>query len=163
MADFEVRPLTAEHRRAAEEFAAKIPHGEKGFIDRSLLSQVSVASWTQRTAARRTGAFIGGDMVAIMTVNPQPGWMNKVGELRLVVLPEARGQGLATALADRAVEVAKEMELNKLYVEILESLQRVTEMFVRIGFEREAVLRNHVIDGEGRAGNLCIFSRFLNE
>jgi GNAT superfamily N-acetyltransferase len=162
VSEFELRPLTADHRRAAEAFAAKIPQGERAFIDRSVLNQVSVAGWTQRTNARRTGAFIGDDMVAILTVNPQPGWMSRVGEVRLVVLPEARGLGIATALAGRAVEIAGEMDLDKLYVELLEGLDRVIDMFVAHGFEREATLRNHVIDGEGRPGNLCILSRFLN-
>ncbi len=163
MSNFELRPLTADHRRAAETFAARIPHGERAFIDRSLLSQVSVAGWTQRTGARRTGAFIGDEMVAILTVNPQPGWMSRVGELRLVVLPEARGQGVAKALADRAVVVAREMELSKLYVEVLESLTRVVDMFTALGFELEATLRDHVVDGDGRPGNLCVLSRFLDE
>lgn len=162
MPDFDLKPLTADHRRAAEAFAARIPQGDRAFIDRSLLSQVSVAGWTQRTGARRTGAFIGDDMVAIMTVNPQQGWMKEVGELRLVVLPEARGKGLATALADRAVAVATEMELRKLYVEVLESQRRVIDMFTALGFEQEAVLRDHVVDGDGRPGSLCILSRFLS-
>lgn len=162
MSDFELKPLTADHRRAAEAFAAKVPHGERAFIDRSLLSQVSVAGWTQRTGARRTGAFIGDEMVAIMTVNPRAGWMSKVGELRLVVLPQARGQGVATALANRAVEVATEMELSKLCVEVLERLDAVIAMFTSLGFEREATLRDHVVDGDGHPGNLCILSRFLS-
>ena len=79
----------------------------------------------------------------------------------LVVLPEARGQGLATQLANRAVEVATEMGLSKIYVEVLEQLDRVIDMFVNLGFEREATLRDHVVDGDGRSGNLCILSRFL--
>ena len=161
MSGFELRPLNADHRHAAETFAAKIPQGERAFIDRALLSQVLVASWTQRTPARRVGAFIGDEMVAILTVNPGQGWMSKVGEVRLVVLPEARGQGIAKAMADRAVSLADEMELNKLCIEVLASLDRVIDMFIAVGFEREAVLRNHVIDGDGQPGDLCILSRFV--
>jgi ribosomal protein S18 acetylase RimI-like enzyme len=89
--------------------------------------------------------------------------MSEVGEVRLIVLPEARGKGIATALARRAVEVAEELELRKLYIEVLERLDRVIDMFVGIGFEREATLRDHVVDGEGRPGNLCILSRFLRQ
>lgn len=161
MSRFELRPLTADHRGAAEAFAARIPQGDRAFIDRSLLNQAMVAGWTQRSLARRVGAFIGDDMVAILTVNPGQGWTSKVGEVRLVVIPEARGLGIATALADRAVELAVEMELSKLYIEVLEVLAPVIDMFVAIGFEREAVLRDHVLDGDGRPGNLCILSRFL--
>lgn len=163
MSDFDIKPLTADHRQAAEAFAAKIPHGDRAFIDRSLLSQVSVAGWTRRSTARRTGAFVGDEMVAIMTVNQRAGWMHRVGELRLVVLPEARGQGLAPRLAHRAVDVAREMELSKLYVEVLEQLEQVVAMFITLGFIQEAVLRHHVVDGDGRPGNLCILSRFLDE
>lgn len=162
MSEYELLALTADHRRAAEAFAAKIPHGDRAFIDRSLLSQVSVAGWTQRSVARRTGAFAGDDMVAIMTVNPQAGWMSKVGELRLVVLPEARGKGLASQLANRAVEITAEMGLTKLYVEVLERLDGVVAMFLGLGFEQEAVLRDHVVDGDGQPGNLCILSKFLD-
>ncbi len=53
------------------------------------------------------------------------------------------------------------MELRKLYVEVLESQRRVIDMFIALGFEQEAVLRDHVVDGEGRPGSLCILSRFL--
>ncbi len=163
MSDFDIKPLTADHRLAAEAFAAKIPHGDRAFIDRSLLSQISVAGWTRRSTARRTGAFAGDEMVAIMTVNQRAGWMDRVGELRLVVLPEARGKGLAPQLAHLAVDVAREMELSKLYVEVLEQLEPVVDMFIALGFVQEAVLRRHVVDGEGRPGNLCILSRFLDE
>jgi ribosomal protein S18 acetylase RimI-like enzyme len=128
-----------------------------------LLSQISVAGWTRRSTARRTGAFAGEEMVAIMTVNQRAGWMDRVGELRLVVLPEARGRGLAPRLAHLAVDVAREMELSKLYVEVLEQLEPVVDMFIALGFVQEAVLRRHVVDGEGRPGNLCILSRFLDE
>lgn len=162
MSEVVIERLTADHRRAAEEFAAKVPDGERAFIDRSLLSQISVAGWTQPTRAHRTGAFVDGAMVAIMTVNPQPGWMSHVGELRLVVLPEARGQGVATMLADHAVEVARELGLSKLYVEIVADLTGVIDMFLRLGFEREALLRRHVIVGDGTPGDLCILSRSLD-
>jgi RimJ/RimL family protein N-acetyltransferase len=163
MSDFEIKPLTADHRQAAEAFAAKIPDGDRAFVDRSLLSQVSVAGWTRRSTARRTGAFLDDQMVAIMTVNQQAGWMHRVGELRLVVLPEARGKGLATELAHLAVDVAREMGLSKLYVEVLAQLEQVVDMFVALGFEQEAVLRDHVVDGDGQPGNLCVLSRFLDE
>ncbi len=90
MPDFEFQTA---HRRSPVRERKRSWRGSRRVTGRSstgpLLSQVSVAGWTQRTGARRTGAFIGDDMVAIMTVNPQQGWMKEVGELRLVVHPEA--------------------------------------------------------------------------
>jgi ribosomal protein S18 acetylase RimI-like enzyme len=161
--DVVIRRLTADDGPAAQAFASRVPQGERAFIDRSLLGQVFVAGWTQPTRARRTGAFLDGAMVAIMTVDPQPGWMSHVGELRLVVLPEARGRGIATALADRAVAIAGELQLSKLYVEVLASLTAVIDMFTSLGFVQEALLRGHVTQGDGVPGDLAILSRFVGE
>ena len=87
----EIRPLTFDHRAQAEAFAGRIPADERGFLDRTLLNQVSVASWTRHTPARRLGAFIDDDLVGLVTVAPESGWSDHVADFRLVVAPEARG------------------------------------------------------------------------
>ena len=66
--------MTFDHRAQAEAFAGRIPADERGFLDRTLLTQVSVASWTQATPARRLGAFVDDELVGLITVEPGTGW-----------------------------------------------------------------------------------------
>lgn len=154
----EYRPLTAELRDAATAFARRIPERDKGFVDRFLLHDIAVAGWTQATPARRIAAVDNGDIVGLATVEPQRGWMDHVGEFRVVVQPDARGSGVGRGLIERGVELARSLGLTKLSVMIMSSNRSGIELFERHGFEREAVLRRHVRDGEGSLQDLLVLT-----
>ena len=159
--DVVYRPLNADDRAATEAFAGRIPFGERAFIDRSLLLPVAVAGWTRPTRARRVGAFVGADLVGLVTVEPHDGWMDHVGELRPVVAPDARNRGIARELIERGVALGAEMGLGKLTVEVMAVHERVITMFESLGFRREAVLRRHVRDTSGVPRDLILLSQFL--
>ena len=101
MCAVDIKPLTFDHRAQAEAFAGRIPADERGFLDRTLFNQVSVASWTQATPARRLGAFIDDDLVGLVTVAPESGWSDHVADFRLVVAPEARARASAVPSSRR--------------------------------------------------------------
>ncbi len=103
----EYRPLTADLREAAAAFAARIPERDMAYIDRFLLHDVAVAGWTRATPARRIAAIDGNDVVGIVTVEPQHGWMDHVGDIRVVVQPSVRGLGVGHSLLDLGVELGR--------------------------------------------------------
>jgi RimJ/RimL family protein N-acetyltransferase len=152
------RPLTADLRDAVAAFASRIPERDRGFLDRFLLYDVAVASWTQATPAKRIVALNGGDVVGLVTVEPQRGWMAHVGDFRVVVQPSARGTGLGAELIERGTELAKSLGLGKLSVEVMSSNDGALALFERHGFEREAVLRRHVRDGDGALQDLVVLA-----
>jgi ribosomal protein S18 acetylase RimI-like enzyme len=157
----EYRPLTADLRDAVATFARSIPERDKGFLDRFLLYDVAVASWTQPTPARRIVALDGATVVGLVTVEPQRGWMSHVGELRLVVLPSARGAGVGGELIAQGLALASTLGLGKVGIEIMASNGSAIALFERHGFHREAVLARHVQDGEGSLQDLVVMSREL--
>ncbi len=120
-----------------------------------------MAGWTRATLARRIGAFEGDDLVGLVTIEPGTGWMSHVAELRCVVQPSARGRGLARALVDRGVELAGQLGTEKLTVEVMAIGAGPIAMFESFGFGREAVLVDHVRDGNDELQDLVILSRFL--
>jgi ribosomal protein S18 acetylase RimI-like enzyme len=154
----EYRPLTADLRDAAAAFAARIPERDKGFLDRFLLYDVAVAGWTRSTPARRIVALDGPDVVGLVTVEPQRGWMDHVGDFRLVVQPSVRGQGVGQALIEQGIELASSLGLRKLSIEIMASNTSALGLFERHGFQREAVLVRHVRDGEGDLQDLVVMT-----
>ena len=155
------QPLTADLRAAVSAFAARIPERDRGFLDRFLLYDVAVAGWTQATPARRIVARDGDDIVGLVTVEPQRGWMAHVGDFRVVVQPSARGLGVGAALIDRGVDLASTLGLGKLSVEVMASNEGGLALFERHGFHREAVLARHVRDGEGALQDLVVLARDL--
>ena len=92
-AELTYQPLTADLRDAVSTFAGADPERDRGFLDRFLLYDVAVAGWTQATPARRIVARDGADIVGLVTVEPQRGWMAHVGDFRVVVQPSARASG----------------------------------------------------------------------
>jgi len=157
----DIKPLTFDHRAQAEAFAGRIPADERGFLDRTLLNQVSVASWTQHTPARRLGAFIDDDLVGLVTVAPESGWSDHVADFRLVVAPEARGQGVGRSLLEAGIALGAELGLRKLTVEVMATRAGPIGMFESFGFEREAVLRRQVHDDAGELHDLAVLRHFL--
>ena len=154
----EYRPLTADLRDAVAAFASRIPERDKGFLDRFLLYDVAVAGWTRSTPARRIVALDGPDVVGLVTVEPQRGWMDHVGEFRLVVQPSVRGQGVGQALIEHGIELASSLGLRKLSIEIMASNTSALGLFEHHGFHREAVLVRHVRDGEGDLQDLVVMT-----
>jgi ribosomal protein S18 acetylase RimI-like enzyme len=154
----EYRPLTADLREAAAAFASRIPESDRGFLDRFLLYDVAVAGWTRATPARRIAALDGADVVGLVTVEPQRGWMEHVGDFRVVVQPSARGTGVGTALVDEGLRLARSLGLGKLSVEVMASNESGLGLFERHGFHREAVLHRHVKDGEGSLQDLVVLA-----
>jgi ribosomal protein S18 acetylase RimI-like enzyme len=157
----EYRPLTADLREAVAAFATRIPDRDRGFLDRFLLYDVAVAGWTRATPARRIVAVQAPDVVGLVTVEPQRGWMDHVGDFRVVVQPGTRRSGIGAALIEHGVELARSLGVSKLSVEVMASNEGGLGLFERHGFAREAVLRRHVRDGDGSLQDLVVLAREL--
>lgn len=161
MGSIDYRPLTADLRNAVTAFAGRIPEQDRGFLDRFLLYDVAVAGWTQATPAKRIVALRDADVVGMVTVEPQRGWMSHVGDFRVVVQPDGRGHGVGAGLIERGIELGRSLGLRKLGVEIMASNAGGLALLERHGFEREAVLRRHVQDGDGARQDLVVLAHEL--
>ena len=75
-------------------------------------------------------------------VVPLHGWSSHVGEIRLIVDPAHRGEGVGTALARHATLKAFRAGLSKLVVEVLATQEFTIAMFSSLGFDPEALLPN---------------------
>lgn len=157
----EYRGLTADLREAVSAFAARIPERDLGFLDRFLLYDVAVAGWTQATPAKRIVAMDGDEVIGLVTVEPQRGWMSHVGDFRIVVQPSARGTGVGGELITRGIDLARSLGVDKLTIEIMASNEGALRLVEHHGFEREALLRRHVQDGDGAKQDLVVLGQEL--
>jgi ribosomal protein S18 acetylase RimI-like enzyme len=158
-----IEPVTARHREALAAFAAGISDRDRRFADRSLLSQVAVASWTQAVPERRLVAVEDdGKVSGLATVSRGHGWSEHTAVLRVIVATGQRGRGVGRALADAAVGLARDLGISKVTVETMATNEGGQAMFRALGFDAEAVLRGPVIAADGARQDVVLLSRGLD-
>jgi RimJ/RimL family protein N-acetyltransferase len=84
-----------------------------------------------------------------------------VGELRLVVDRGFRGTGLSQLLVQELLAIALEESLLKVIVQMTVDQHAAIGLFSRLGFQREAVLKNHVQDQHGQLRDLVMMTYFF--
>ncbi len=154
----ELRPIEPGDEPALTSFFARIPEADRTFLKEDVDDPEVVAQWA-RPGTARTIAVEDGDVFGSVAVVPLHGWSSHVGEIRLVVDPAARGQGIGRALARKAVLDATELGLAKLVVEVISDQEALVGMFRALGFEPEALLADQVRDRQGDLRDLLVLAQ----
>jgi L-amino acid N-acyltransferase YncA len=153
----EIRGRRPEDLDALLAFFDRIPAAERTFFKEAVLDPAAVEAWATG-GGRRALACDDGEVVGYVAVVPLPGWSDHVGEIRLVVDPGRRGQGLGRALARWALLQAIELGLQKLFVEVVAEQEGAVAMFTALGFQAEGLLRDHVRDRDGQLRDLVLLA-----
>jgi L-amino acid N-acyltransferase YncA len=151
----EIRRLEAEDEVALKRFLSRIPEGDRTFFKEDVLDADVVSAWVRRDEARSL-AIEDGEVVG--TVTPLQGWSSHVGEVRVIVDPQHRRRGVGRALARYAVFEALRLGLRKMVVEVIADQEATVAMFRTLGFEPEALLRDHVCDDDGGLHDLMLLA-----
>ena len=160
----EIQPVRVEQRQALVDFASRIPDRDRSLLDAPLLSQVAVAGWTQAVPERRLAALDDeGAVIGLVTVVRGVGWSSHVADMRVIVDPNRRGQGVGRHLAEQGVELASELGMTKVMIEVMAANTGAAAMLAALGFEEEARLRGQVRDGAGEMQDLVLLSRWLDD
>lgn len=122
-----------------------------------------VATWVRPGEARSIAVRDDGEVAGYLAVMPLHGWSSHVGELRLVVAPDERGQGVGRTLARHAVLEALALDLAKLVVEVIADQEALVAMFRALGFEPEALLADHVRVRSGDLRDLLVLAHSVEQ
>ena len=157
----DVQPLRAELAGPLEEFFRRVPESDHNSFAEDILAPGIVQGWLGDTRARRACAVDDGKVIGYVAVLPLVGWSSHVGSLRVVVDPEARGKGVGRALARHGLMSALELDLTKIVVEVVVDSVPAIGMFEALGFEPEALLRDHVRDKSGELRDLVVLAHLV--
>ena len=117
----EIRPPTPEDLDALLAFFERVPESERTFFKEPVLDRATVEGWLTSDRGRRGLAFDeAGRVVGYVAVVRLSGWSDHVGDVRLVVDPQRRTQGLGRALARWALLQAVDCGMTKLTVEVID-------------------------------------------
>jgi ribosomal protein S18 acetylase RimI-like enzyme len=159
----EVRRIEPADQAAVERFLAAIPDADRTFLKEDVDDPEVVAAWVRPGEARSIAVRDDDEVAGYVAVIPLHGWSSHVGELRLVVAPDERGQGVGRRLARHAVLEALELGLAKLVVEVIADQEGLVEMFRALGFEPEALLTDHVRVRSGELRDLLVLAHSVEQ
>ncbi len=146
-----LRRIGPEDAEILSAFLEGLPEGDRTFFKEDI-DAPAIERWCQDERAARW-MLVGddGSSQAFLAIIPGVAWSAHVGELRLSVGAQHRRRGIGRRLAQLAVTEGVRMGLRKLMVEVVADKEGDLAMFTAIGFEAEALLKDHICD---RAGNL---------
>lgn len=155
-----IAELSAEHVPALHAFLDALPDGDVTFIKEDVRDPAVAESWARSPGQTRISVALDGSgaVLGLVSVRPLMGWSAHVGELRLVVDPAARGQGVGRKLSMHALREAIDLGLEKVAVEVVAEQEGAVRMFSDLGFRGEALLEDHIRDREGALRDLLVLS-----
>lgn len=157
----QVHALEDRYLPALREFFERVPDSDHSSFAEDVFAPGLIESWLQDTRARRAVALDGDRVVGYVAVLPLVGWSSHVGSLRVVVDPGERGKGIGRDLARHGLLTGLELGLSKLVVEVVADAEPAIGMFQDIGFEPEALLRDHVRDKTGELRDLVVLAHLV--
>ena len=152
--DIEFRLMARSDEAAVLAFAQKLPTHDLLFLPRNISQPKVLSAWIneiERGAIVSLVAIKGGTVVGCGTLVRDPhSWSPHVGEIRMVVSLDVRGQGVGRALSQETFALALGAGLEKL------SVQAAITLFESLGFKAEALLRDHVRDVDGKKHDIVV-------
>lgn len=160
--EFHLRPAVAQDAEAIHKFALELPAHDLLYLRRDISKRPVVDAWIESIedgeslslVAERDGAIIG--MSALML--DRKSWSPHVGEIRVLIGEAARGQGLGRLMIQETFLQAVDHKLEKIIAQMTLDQSGARQVFQEMGFEQEALLKEHVRDRNGDDHDIIIMS-----
>jgi RimJ/RimL family protein N-acetyltransferase len=155
-----IRPLSKRDGPALLAFFAALPDDDRLFLKEDVTSKEVIDRWIDELdydkvlpiVAEKDSA-IHGD--ATLHFNNY-GWQRHMAEIRCVVSGKFQKRGLGTALMRELVSYADQKGISKISAKMMDSQESAQRAFERLGFKKEAVLKDFVTDIKGKTHNLVL-------
>ena len=158
--EIEFRLMGRSDEAAVLAFAQKLPTHDLLFLPRNISQPKVLSAWIHEIER--------GDIISLLAVKEDVvvgcgtlvrdprSWSPHVGEIRMVVSLDVRGQGVGRALSQETFALALEAGLEKLSVQMTVDQRGAIALFESLGFKAEALLRDHVRDVDGKTHDIVV-------
>jgi RimJ/RimL family protein N-acetyltransferase len=149
------------------DLAARQTERDRAFLRTDLTSPAVVDEWIVNLGRGRLVtvlAEVDGHVVGYGNLHhDETLWTNHMGEIRVLVDRETRGQGIAKRLIAELFHIAREMKLERVYCQIPADQARVRNLFEELGFQSEAILQRWLMSREGKLYDLLIMTHSMDD
>jgi RimJ/RimL family protein N-acetyltransferase len=165
--DIEFRLMSSADEAAVLDFAQKLPTHDLLFLPRNISQPKVLSAWIkeiERGVITSLLAVNGGTVAGCGTLVRDPhSWSPHVGEIRMVVSLEVRGQGVGRALSQETFALALGAGLERLLVQMTVDQRAAIALFESLGFKAEALLRDHVRDINGKKHDIVVLGHNVTQ
>jgi RimJ/RimL family protein N-acetyltransferase len=148
-------------------FAQALPAHDLLFLPRNISEPKVLSAWVkeiERGAITSLLAVKDGRVVGCGTlVRDLHSWSPHVGEIRMVVSLDVRGQGVGRALSQETFALALGAGLEKFSVQMTIDQRGAIALFESLGFKAEALLRDHVRDVDGKKHDIVMLGHNVTQ
>jgi RimJ/RimL family protein N-acetyltransferase len=143
-------------------FARSLPEDDLLYLRMDITKLNVVAQWGQNIKEGRTVTVLGEvnkEIVGYASLHHnEVTWQRHLGEIRMQVGPRYRSRGLGRALGGEIFALAQDLGLRKIVAQMTTDQKGAIATVERLGFRKEAVLHNFVIDRADRMRDLIVMS-----
>jgi ribosomal protein S18 acetylase RimI-like enzyme len=145
-----IRPLRKDDEKSFHEFFLGVPEQERMFIKHRVTEPDVIRDWCRNIDLAHhlpLLALMDGRIIGDTTLHQQMGgWKRHIGRISTLVHPTYRGRGLASALVTEAIELARQLGLEKVEAEFIGEQEAAIKMFALLGFSNLLRLDGYVKD-----------------
>ena len=159
-----LRPMVKDDKEKLVNFFLHVPEEDRMFLKDDVTDKKIIEGWINNIDYKRiipivaeidNERIIGDASLHLRTL----GWMRHIGEIRIVIDREFQRQHLGFLLAREIFHIAMKINLEKVKAEMMENQHGAVKIFQTLGFKKEAILKDHVIDLNNKKHNLVIMTQ----
>jgi N-acetylglutamate synthase-like GNAT family acetyltransferase len=158
--EIEFRLMSRADEATVLDFARKLPTHDLLFLPRNISQPKVLSAWINEIECGDITSLLavkdGKVMGCSALVRDPHSWSPHVGEIRMVVSLDVRGQGLGRGLSQETFALALVVGLEKLSVQMTVDQQGAISLFESLGFKAEALLHDHVRDVDGKKHDIVV-------
>ena len=161
------RPMESDDKELFANFLRSLPRKDNYYLLVDVNNDQTIQRWMDKVKSGKIVGVValeGGHMVGYcnLRINDLP-WIRHVGEIRLSVSADNRGEGIGRILAGKIFAIARTRGLRKLWVRMAISQGAAQVVFQNLGFRTEALLTDFVQNENGLAESLVIMTHDCRE
>jgi len=166
-AEITLRKLEAGDKNAMLAFARTLSAHDMLFLRRDITEPEVIDAWLRDIEDGFNTTVIAvhdSQIVGYAGVNSDRlSWTRHVAELRVLVSASMRGKHLGRLLTEQAFALARDRGVKKMMAQMTTDQKAAIKVFSSMGFQREARLRNQVMDRDSGLHDLQIMSLDVDE
>jgi len=156
-----VRPMVQEDEQGLLKFFGSLPEEERLYFNDNIIDPDVIKNWAENIDYDKVLpilAIVEDKIVGDCTLHRYPNWswMKNTGHIAISVSPKYRKNNLTKILASEVFCQSLTTNLERVVVELVPDREDVREVFIQLGFCKEAVLEDKHLDVTGGKHDLLI-------
>ncbi len=160
-----IRPMIKEDVEELYKFFSKLDKEDRQFLRDDVSKKEVIQKWAENLnydIVLPLLAFYNGEVIADGTLHASNYfWTRHVAEIRIVVAKDFRNLGIGKKIVSELFFVSLKRGFKKIVAQIPFYQQNTIRIFESLGFEKEAILRKHIMI-QGKFIDLLIMSIFTD-